>query len=89
MVTTTTYTDDQRARSSLSPIGSVQSMTSTTVYTAGKGVLFSCSVAGAAGLTMVDGTTATLQIPVGSYYFPFAVTTYTSSSGTMTVYNLY
>lgn len=81
-------TADQRVRDYSAPASSAQPMTSTTIYAPGKWIVVSCTVAGAGVFTFVDGSTMTVSFPVGVFTHPWSCTTYTASSGTMTVTSL-
>lgn len=84
-----TNQNDQRTLEFTQPAGSAQSATTTTPFRAGKYVVVSCTAAGAGVFTFADGTSMTVTFAVGTWCYPWSCTTYTASSGTMTVYILY
>lgn len=79
---------DQRSRDYPAPGSSAQPMTTATAYNPGKWIVVSCTVAGAGVFTFVDGSTMTVSFAVGCYCYPWSCTTYTASTGTMSVTSL-
>lgn len=51
-----------------------------------RGVLISCTAAGTLTLTLMDGSTVTIDVIVGTIVLPLAVTEYTAGTATATVY---
>jgi hypothetical protein len=65
--------------------GISSSATSNTFATAGRGLDALCTVAGTVTLTDTAGGTRSVQLAVGYQYFPFAVKSYASLTGTCTL----
>lgn len=79
---------DQRVRDYSCPASSAVAMSSGIAGVPGKWVVVSCTAAGAGVFTFVDGSTMTVTFAVGCFTYPWSCTTYTASSGTMTVFSL-
>lgn len=72
------------------PALSALAMTAASVYQAGRAFLFNCTGAGTITVTFQDGSTLTFTAASGTVYeYNWSIVSYTLSSATGAVYNLY
>lgn len=75
---------DQRLLTSTAPYSNATAIVVNTPYALARGLMVSCTVAGAVAVTMASGTTLTFTPAVGTFFYPIATTNVNSSGGTCT-----
>ncbi len=71
------------------PMQSANAYASGTAQPAGRGIMIAITTAGTVTLTMADGSSFTITLPVGTVFLPLAVQTFTLGTAAGAAANLW